>query len=115
MNCNLCGSNKASEVYYKRDTDKLLMNRYKLMKCEACDFTYVDPIPDRYDMEKLYNFDTYYGMSNNRKSYFHIIEDFLYGIRVNKIESIIKSGRALDIGCGSGKFLFFMKKRGWQG
>jgi 2-polyprenyl-3-methyl-5-hydroxy-6-metoxy-1,4-benzoquinol methylase len=85
----------------------------KYFRCSSCDLVSKQSdgresreVKDRYYRSQYFSDYGHFGMSDNRK---HIYRDLL-----EKIEKVTKRGKILDVGCGSGFFLFEARKRGWQ-
>src|SRR3989338_1493808 len=99
MNCLLCGSVKLKPCY---QPPTLFNSKYfYYYQCAPCGTINVCPLPDRKDLEKMYNYQdyhlVYYTNNNNRKN-----------SRDSCLSTFLKytpGGRVLDYGCGTGEFL----------
>jgi len=105
--CNLCGSEKFIFLFEGHDYLSFSPLAFKVRRCSRCGLVCVNPRPE--------NIIPYYREYRKRspeleKDIFH----FLSSNRLKKIKKYKKGGRILDVGCGSGKFLFEMSKEGWE-
>ena len=134
--CPLC--NSPGEFSYRgRD---LLFNRtemYQYMQCSQCAAVYQDPMPTPGEISGFYpeDYSVYrkIGSIKHHSSmklavlrykygYKHILVPFVFRLmapvvsvfRYSESISFLPGGRALDIGCGNGKFMQAMNSLGWQ-
>ncbi|MCK4553263.1 class I SAM-dependent methyltransferase [Candidatus Pacearchaeota archaeon] len=130
--CEICGE-KSFEFLFK-GKDKLLNipGEFYLVKCKKCGVICINPQPSYKELEKYYSPDKYYSLKGVDKSSRKTkLKLFLYDLYFNKKNrnyllklvflpikfmirgTIIKKGkRLLDIGSGSGQFLYEMKQFG---
>jgi len=115
VKCGLCNSDDASLLFSVKNNDYLGKDEiFSIVKCNNCSFVYTNPRPDRIEVSKYYP-QSYYGKDNVR---FNKIVEYVLGLirknRARAIASLMSPGRILDIGCGRGKMLSFLKKKKWQ-
>lgn len=130
--CPVCKSTNISELYHDID-DKLDTNNcFSLFSCIDCTHAFTSPAPDSKYLSDYYS-DLYYSYnvdisSNNKKLKFRIKRWLYESSNKNKLYRLIAKpiilqtaifpkqiayGKILDIGCGNGAFLSFMKEIGW--
>lgn len=103
--CNLCGS-KGHDIFFDFIINPEFEERFRLVKCKNCGLVYLSPGPTKKNSSKYYPQETYWSPKRNAfKTYYHLY---------NFIFSEIKKGRILDIGAGTGLFLSYFKKKGWD-
>lgn len=131
--CPVCQS-KITEVLYSDIKDRIGSEiKFSVMKCQTCSHAFTSPLPD----EKYYNdyySDSYYSYNidiqkNNNKLKFKIKRWLYQASQTNLIYKLIsrpivrqtaiyptikRNGKMLDVGCGNGAFLSFMKSIGWK-
>lgn len=120
VKCNLCGFDDAKFILRARSR---FMNEgkefFKLAKCMRCGLVYLNPRPEKEDIKKYYP-PWYHSRAQAQVT--DITKTKIWGIpwqeaMKNKAEPILrykKKGRILDIGCGDGSLLKFLKESGWQ-
>ncbi|MDO8482913.1 MAG: methionine biosynthesis protein MetW [bacterium] len=108
--CIYCEKDDSRFLYKTEDIND---NRYSIKECNACRAFFLSPRPGENELNNAYD-DSYYGQGENKFSW--LIEgtlDFLRRRKAHRIASYIGGkGRVLDIGCGNGKLLSFLKKEG---
>lgn len=131
--CPVCKSTNVKELYHNI-TDKLdINNSFSVLSCKDCTHAFTSPVPDSNYLIDYYS-DKYYSYNidisaNNKKLKFKI-KRWLYKSSNNNLiyrliaKPIIRqtaifpkyksNGKLLDIGCGNGAFLSFMKEIGWN-
>lgn len=133
LSCDLCGS--AGEVAQAgvRDPDGQLDGTWSFRRCHACGVYWLDPAPRPDEMWKAYTaYHTHTGKKQSKlgRSLLSLAHRF---IRLAFLPAAISSGlkdeaddlrymmlgnekpgRLLDVGCGGGRLLRRMQKRGWQ-
>jgi SAM-dependent methyltransferase len=99
VSCHLCSG--ADEVTY------LEARGYRIAQCRNCGLWFVNPQPTVEELRQFYA--TYDDGEQWRKAEEH----FSRGVR-KAIKRIKPSGAVLDVGCGSGNFLRYMKEAGFS-
>jgi len=120
VKCNLCG---ADDVKFVLRARYRLNNRhkkfFKIVKCRRCGLAYINPRPNEKEMNNYYP--SWYHSRADTKV-IDIEKTKIWGIpwreaMHKKAEPILrykKTGKILDIGCGDGSLLKFLKELGWQ-
>lgn len=97
INCPLCSSKNFKKFWVK--------DGFQYVKCQNCEFVYLNPRLDKQSLFEFYN-GPWVKVYNSRKFYNKNemvekknIKDLM------EINSIIKNGKLLEIGCGDGHFL----------
>ena len=132
-NCYLCGS--SGELLYQKLQDCLFgaPGEWNLKKCpnSECGLVWLDPMPVEEDIAKAYQ--TYYTheIDNSQKSFIRLILSNIYNtasivpwylldLKAQEVQlntmylANTRTGKLLDVGCGSGKFLNNMRLTGWE-
>lgn len=132
-NCLLCG--RAGEFLYRDLKDSLFgaPGSWALKECRnpQCRILWLDPLPTREDLGKAYhNYHTHLSRESNvRKIIFSLVKRVvtLFEIPFLVMSGLYRQrrqarfmfltgvtpGKLLDVGCGGGRFLNRMKKKGW--
>lgn len=111
VNCDFCGSSQAILVYTLNDLKLGLPGEFPLVRCTICGLLYLNPRPTWETLQKYYP--AHYGS-------FAQLDTSRYpwdGIR-RRCKTVLfyqKSGRLLDVGCGTGIFLKEIRRIGkWE-
>ena len=119
-NCPICKNFKKNTIFLKENIKKSEINKYsfssrkipefmnfELVKCEKCSLIFANKIPNFKKIRKLYNetdFVSEQDALDASQTYF----EYLKGNLKLKIRN-----NALEIGTGSGIFLYYLKKLGF--
>ena len=99
VNCNLCGADDTQIIYE--------WGKSNVVKCNKCGLIYKNPrFPEKMVMLR-------YAVDDYSSGVFPDPKKQIYNREINKIESIVKKGKILDVGCGYGEFLKIASKMGW--
>lgn len=109
---NICG-------YCKQENSKILFSTYDMFgtiydirKCYYCRAYFLAPRPDEATLAKAYD-SSYYGEKEERfNPYIEKILNIFRKKRARLVYKNVKEGNVLDIGCGNGKFLFYLSRFG---
>ena len=116
-NCPLCfGERLAKKIdCIDHSTSK---EKFTIVSCETCNFTFTNPRPKDESLAEYYKSDMYISHTNNTKGLFNwmyqTVRNYAIGTKVSLLKSVKKSGRHLDIGCGTGEFLNACKNAGFS-
>ena len=81
---------------------------FRLVRCQACRFVYLNPRPDEDEMARHYPDFTHSGSRPPEGT------PDAFRWRLGQIERRKRGGRLLDVGCGDGRFLAVALQRGWD-
>ncbi len=110
ITCNLCGQSNFS-VYLSNFSEE----KRRILKCENCGLLVTDPFPTEEELMCIYQ-DDFYGKEKSQR-FGNFLEKLVYFFRLArayKIKRLLKPGTVLDVGCGRGITLSFLKKWGWD-
>lgn len=105
VSCNLCGADKPRLI--------TVQNNYKIVQCNNCGLVFVNPMPDPEMLSMLYEGYHQRDGKNNR------VWERLMERNFREVSSFLNKcfpakGEILDIGCGYGHFIEFMRDHGWS-
>ena len=91
---------------------------FTIVSCETSNFLFTNPRPKESEIFKYYDFEDYISHTNKESDFISKLYQIArsYSIkRKNKlISKLINSKKILDVGCGTGEFLSYMKKKGFD-
>lgn len=115
VDCPICGSSKKT-IHYKDISSWEYKGIYRLSRCSKCGLVFQTPRVKSQDAGLYYQSVKYWGanLSNSSKKQTDIRNNFQRYKQVYKRYNKMEPGKVLDIGCGTGEFLYWFKKRDWQ-
>ena len=113
--CPLCGARAAhADLQVRRHaTDG---RAYQLLRCATCTLRYTDAVPSAVECEALYDEDYYTDTPSGRRGrtwWRTGFQQALYRQRLGVFPSQ-NHGRLLEVGCGTGDFLAWLMRQGWE-
>jgi 2-polyprenyl-3-methyl-5-hydroxy-6-metoxy-1,4-benzoquinol methylase len=119
MDCPNCHHQESNVVLTVKDyTVSGLF--FDLHRCVQCGFIYTGNPPSKAEIGKYYKSDEYISHTDSSKGVFNKIYQLVRNFSIRQKASLISGytklnkGRILDYGCGTGSFLYQMKKNGWK-
>jgi 2-polyprenyl-3-methyl-5-hydroxy-6-metoxy-1,4-benzoquinol methylase len=116
-NCPLCGSEKISE-YLKAKDHLLTQEIFVINKCSACSFIFTQAVPPADEIGRYYQSLDYISHSDTRKGLmnklYHLGRMFMLKKKHGMVKRASSGKNLLDIGCGTGYYPGYMKKKGYQ-
>jgi 2-polyprenyl-3-methyl-5-hydroxy-6-metoxy-1,4-benzoquinol methylase len=131
--CEICGSKKINFLFYGDDKLFKIPGKFNLFRCENCKTIFLNPQPSYKESKRFYPREKYHSLENIKtekdsiktkinlklyRIYFSEEGNFFKKILFAPIKFIVrgtiikKEIKLLDIGCGSGQFLYEMKTLG---
>lgn len=106
--CHLCGFDNF--VVLAEETRIANMHPCLIVRCTKCGLMYRNPIDNvpSFDDEYIEELDKYYRLEEEEQT-------SIYQDRIERIETFVKRGKLLDVGCSRGLFLHYVESRGWIG
>jgi 2-polyprenyl-3-methyl-5-hydroxy-6-metoxy-1,4-benzoquinol methylase len=117
--CPVCGSKQF--IPFITCTDFFVSGRqFEIRECNDCGFKFTANAEDEENIGKYYQSEEYISHSNTSKglvnAVYHRVRNFMLGRKRQLVEKAtgLQTGRVLDVGTGTGFFLYEMKNHGWQ-
>jgi SAM-dependent methyltransferase len=108
--CPICGADNGNCIIKWERT--LAQKIFRIAHCNKCHFGFNYPMPSLRDTKNFYDEHDHYIRPEYNNP---ILDQRVFGWTHRVTERILgKKGDLLDIGCGRGDFLTFMKAQGWQ-
>ena len=95
----------------KKDVNYVVEFNY--VKCNNCDFIYLNPVPSEESLDFFYSYKNYYSQLPIEKKYnyekkLQKISNLKREKIINQLFNVKNSTNILDVGCGNGEFLIHM-------
>lgn len=115
LKCPVCGGEKIKFLF---GLDKrIAKDRFSIAICGECGIAWTNPLPDKGELAAFYP-SSYHGSVGEERfiSSVEFLVRLSRGKRAKEIEKLASAtrGKILDIGCGRGWMLGYLKERGWE-
>ncbi len=93
---------------------------FEIWECNHCSLRFTRNVPSNEDIGRYYESEDYISHSNTRRGFvntlYHRVRNHTLSLKYNLILSAtgLKQGNHLDIGAGTGAFVQYMNRKGWQ-
>lgn len=114
--CPLCGNFAHDYLTGLRDLHYGIGGEWRYQRCISCRVVFLNPAPTAAFLGRSYE-DSYYSYQDfDMPPLWRGLVKMIIGFNPGTTgdPKFARPGRLLDIGCGSGKFLYSMQQRGWQ-
>jgi len=115
--CPICTSENHNERFLVKD-HFLSQQTFSIHQCSDCGFKFTNPYPNQDSIGEYYQSENYLSHPDKKVSAFSIAYNLVKFINIRSKFRVatksLKVGNVLDIGCGSGDFLHYAKKNGWN-
>lgn len=116
-NCPLCNSEKIYKHRSVRDFS-ISGETFEIYICSECGFQFTQNHPAESEIGPYYQSEDYISHSDTSKGFINTVYHWVRSIMLNKKYKLIsretKGNKLLDIGCGTGYFPNFMKKKNYK-
>ena len=121
-NCPVCKHDR-SNLFISCTDHTVSRETFQVVQCEACGFRFTNPRPAESEIGKYYESEEYISHSGTTKGLvnkiYGIVRNYTIGQKLKLINRLTSShkpgGRSiLDIGCGTGEFLYASKQNDWN-
>lgn len=106
--CRQCGSGENKTFIISADIKQYCTKEYSTVKCKNCGLVFLNPRPTSESIRLYYLEDD--PEKAKRKPAFY---EKVYFSLFRKIP-LKNKGAVLDVGCGSGRYLYCLKEKGWN-
>ena len=115
--CPVClNKNLAKKLHCTDHTTS--KEKFTIVSCETCDFTFTNPRPKDESLADYYKSDMYISHTNNSKGLFNwmyqTVRKYAIRTKLTLLKSVTNFGCHLDVGCGTGEFLNACQQAGFK-
>ncbi|MBL0103305.1 MAG: class I SAM-dependent methyltransferase [Bacteroidetes bacterium] len=115
--CPVCGSTKFEKFLDCIDYT-VSKKAFSIVSCSSCNLHFTNPRPGAAEIGPYYESKDYISHSNSKTGLinrvYQTVRSYSLKKKVELINSLASKGALLDIGCGTGEFLFAAKNNGWN-
>ena len=117
--CPLCKSNALKKRFACKDYFAT-GEAFDIYECTDCHFVFTQDVPDEKEIGRYYESPAYISHSNTSKGItnklYHLVRRIMLRSKTNLVErlTLLKNGKLLDYGAGTGHFARAMAKKGWD-
>ncbi len=122
IKCPICQSSNHAEFLKTYDRfDPERQARFILVKCQRCEFVFLNPRPDENEIVQYYTSEDYdpfislESATSLRTRLYAAFRRSNLSWKAKQIKKFAPPGNLLDYGCATGEFIQFMNEKGWQG
>jgi 2-polyprenyl-3-methyl-5-hydroxy-6-metoxy-1,4-benzoquinol methylase len=115
--CPVCGN--IVFTHFLDVTDHFLtQEEFSIQECNSCRFRFINPRPGKQEIGRYYQSEEYISHDSGKNDLQSRIYKFARILSIRKKFSIVRNysfgGTILDIGCGTGEFLYYCRKKNFE-
>ncbi|MFT4092974.1 MAG: class I SAM-dependent methyltransferase [Niabella sp.] len=117
--CPVCKSGMLQQVFSVKD-NTVSGKAFRIIHCDSCTLRFTQDVPDINEIGQYYKSEDYISHTNTSKGLINKLYQRVRKVTMKQKAGIIekytelKTGKLLDVGCGTGTFLNTMQKAGWE-
>ena len=117
--CPVCNAQESRDIFNAKDYT-VSQSEFKIVECINCTHRYTQDVPDANEIGPYYKAESYISHTDTKSDLISKLYHYVRNITLKGKRSLVQkytrksTGKILDVGCGTGAFLFTMKQAGWE-
>ena len=115
--CPICSATEHDHFMTAKDLN-FTKEEFNIVQCQSCSFRFTNPIPTEDKIGDYYKADNYISHTSSKKGLFERLYHMVRSRAIKKKYRLVakhsKGKNHLDIGCGTGDFLAYIKSQNWS-
>lgn len=117
QNCPLCKSGQFN-LYLESKDFSVSREKFSVLSCNHCGFAVTSPKPESTEMARYYESENYISHTDKANNLLNSLYKLARLFTIKEKSSLLNKwstrGKLLDVGCGTGDFLYYNQQKGWE-